>query len=333
MATLQNEFIQFHEAIKLGTYEENSSLRDKRDLLVTELTAALKGQLVPNTDKALTFTKLDQGSYAMNTGIKPQNGDYDIDVGINFDLTNDEYDSNALKQLVFDTLNKNHNRTVEFNRPCITVKYADGYHVDLAIYSNNNNDMHIAWGKRTSTEKLWYKADPKKLNKWVADVSTDGTQSAQFRRCVRALKKWKERKFTDNGNAAPPSIGLTIQARSAFIYQADSDVDALISITKSIKAGFSQQWDQDSEEWKWSTIAALPVEPYKDVYYKMTLIQMDNFYHKIADLVEALEAAKADESNHQASKILRKIFGDDFPLVEDSKKIAAAPYVATGLNA
>ena len=333
MATLQNEFVQFNEEIKLGAYDENKDLRDKRDMLVTELKDALKEELVPDTDKALTFTKLDQGSYAMNTGIKPKNSDFDIDVGINFDLTNEEYDSHALKQLVFDTLKKQHNRTVEFNRPCITVKYADGYHVDLAIYSNNNDDMHIAWGKQHSAEKLWYKADPKGLTKWVADVSTDDEQRAQFRRCVRALKKWKERKFSDDGNVAPPSIGLTIQARCAFTYQADSDLDALINITRSVKAGFSQQWDQDLQELKWSTATPLPVAPYKNVYYKMTQHQLDNFYHKIADLVEALEAAKADESGHQASKILRKIFGDDFPLVEDSKKTAAAPYVATGLNA
>ena len=74
MATLQNEFTQFNEKIKLGTYDENSILRDKRDLLVTELRDALKNELVPNTDRALTFTKLDLGSYAMNTGIKPKIG-------------------------------------------------------------------------------------------------------------------------------------------------------------------------------------------------------------------------------------------------------------------
>ena len=65
----------------------------------------------------------------------------------------------------------------------------------------------------------------------------------------------------------------------------------------------------------------------------MTLSQLDNFYHKTVDLVEALKAAKGEEAAHQASKILRKVFGDDFPLVEDSKKSAAAPYVVTGYNA
>ncbi len=334
MAKLQNEFTRFNDIIKLGTYDENADLRDKRDLLVAELKEALKDEVVPDTDRALTFTKLDQGSYAMNTGIKPINSDYDIDVGINFDLTNDEYDSNKLKKLVFDTLNKKHNRTVEFNRPCITVRYADGYHVDLVIYANNNGDMHIAWGKQHSVEnRCWYKADPKGLIKWVADVSREEEKRAQLRRCVRMLKKWKEDKFADNGNAAPPSIGLTIQARNAFIYKAESDLDVLINIADAIIAGFTHQREKDLDDWKWSTETLLPVQPKKDVYYKMTLSQLDNFYHRTVDLVEALKATKEEDSDHLASKILRKVFGGDFPLVEDSKKTAAAPYVVTGLNA
>ena len=148
MALLKSEFKEFHTTIKLDQYSENEKLRKKRDLLVSELKEKLKDEKVPDSDKKLTFTKFDQGSYAMNTGIKPKDDDYDIDVGIIFDITNEEYESNKLKQLVFNKLDKQHNRTVEFNRPCITVKYSDGYHVDLAIYSDNDDDYHIAWGKK-----------------------------------------------------------------------------------------------------------------------------------------------------------------------------------------
>ena len=96
MTILQSEFHTFHSNIKLGAYDENKTLRDKRDLLINELTEALKDEKIPGTDKPLTFKKFDQGSYAMNTGIKPKEDDYDIDVGIIFDITNDEYDSNKL---------------------------------------------------------------------------------------------------------------------------------------------------------------------------------------------------------------------------------------------
>lgn len=334
MSKLQKEFKQFHNNIKLGTYDENKKLRDKRDLLIDELRDALKDEKIPDTDRKLIFTKFDQGSYAMNTGIKPKDSDYDIDVGVIFDITNEEYDSNKLKKLVFDKLNKQHNRTVKFNRPCITVEYSDGYHVDLAIYSKNNDDLHIAWGKEFTTKnRCWYKSEPKELTKWVSDVSSITEESEQFRRSVRALKKWKERKFNDNGNEAPPSIGISIQARNNFIYSEDSDLDSLITITRSIKNNFNNKYDEESNSFKKSVITPLPVEPKKNVYYKMTLNQLDNFYYKVETLLEALEAADNEDSEHEASKILQKVFGDDFPLAEDSKKTQTKPYVPTGQNA
>jgi hypothetical protein len=334
MAKLQAQFITFNDTIKMGTYEENSILREKRDLLVDELRNSLTDEKIPGINKPLTFTKIDLGSYAMNTGVKPTSGHYDIDVGIIFDITNDEYDSNKLKKLVYDKLNKQHNRKVEFNTPCITVNYASGYHVDLPIYSKNNDDIHIAWGKEFATEnRKWWVADPKGLKQWVSDVATDAEHKKQFRRIARFLKKWKAKAFSDNGNNAPPSIGLTIQARNAFKYQADSDLDSLITVVQSIKNCFGQKLDVESFSYKWAIDVKLPVQPYKDVYYKMTLNQQDAFYTKVVNLLEALEAARDETSEHECNKILRKIFGSDFPLVEDSKQANTAPYVVTGYNA
>lgn len=334
MAKLQTQFLAFNNIIKMGTYEENATLRDKRDLLINELRNSLKDEKIPGSNKALTFTKMDLGSYAMNTGIKPNKGHYDIDVGIIFDITNDEYDSNKLKKLVFDKLNKQNNRTVLFNKPCITVNYASGYHVDLAIYSKNEDNYHIAWGKEFSIEnRKWWIADPNGLKKWVANVATETEHKKQFRRIARFLKKWKANAFSDNGNNAPPSIGLTIQARNSFRYQVDSDLDALITVVKGIKNSFIQIFDLESFSNKWTIDVKLPVQPKKNVYYKMTVNQQDTFYTKVAHLLEALEAARDENSEHESSKILRKIFGTDFPLVEDSKQANTAPYVITGNNA
>jgi len=331
MAKLQSEFNKFHETIKLKQYEENADLREKRDLLLDELKDKIKDEKVPGTDKKLTFRSINQGSYAMNTGIKPKNDDYDIDVGVIFDVTNDEYESSDLKKLVRDKLNK-WNRTVNYNRPCITVEYlSEDYHVDLAVYSDNNDDdIHIAWGKESSEEKVWYKSEPEKLTQWVADVSSNPDESAQFRRCVRYLKKWKEKHFTSNGNGAPPSIGLTIQARNAYGKNSD-DLDTLITIVKHIKDSF--RYDEDSFKYMKSIVVCLPVEPFKNVYYKMSLIQQNNFYEKIDALQEVLVSAALEESEHKASKLLRKAFGDEFPFVEDIKESKKKPYVTTGNNA
>jgi hypothetical protein len=37
MADLQTQFLGFHSAIKLGTYEENDFLREKRNLVIDQL--------------------------------------------------------------------------------------------------------------------------------------------------------------------------------------------------------------------------------------------------------------------------------------------------------
>jgi hypothetical protein len=338
VAILKSEFTKFHKTIKLDQYSENKNLKEKRDLLVNELTNRLIDETVPDSDKKLTFTKFDQGSYAMNTGIKPKNDDYDIDVGIVFDITNDEYDSNKLKQLVFDKLDGQHNRTVEFNRPCITVKYLGGYHVDLVLYSDNDADFHIAWGKKNSkTNRCWYKAQPKKLTSWVKNVSNQDNESAQFRRSVRYLKKWKLKHFSSTGNETPPSIGLTIQTRNAFhdysCYVEDNDLNALINVVKQIKNSFTTKFDLESMSSKKSVSIELPVSPYKDVYYKMTLKQLDNFSDKIDHLLEALENAIDENSAYEASKILQQVFGDDFPLAEDTKRSYVKPATVTGNNA
>ncbi len=334
MPKLQKEFIDFHDEIKLGTYDENQTLRDKRDLLIDELKQGLKDEKIPDTDTALTFTNFGQGSYAMHTGITPPDNDYDIDVGIVFDIKKGDYPPVKLKKLIRDTL-KRENRTVSIRRPCITIEYAAGYHVDLAVYAENSDDYHIAWGKEFSADPTWEKSEPKKLIDWVKDISTDANERLQYRRCVRYLKAWKEKHFSGDGNAMPPSIGLTIQAGSRFTYKEENDLDALISIISKIHNEFTNEYHEDSDSWKKSIKAYLPVSPFNDVYDQMTLIQTNNFYKKIDALLEALETARDEGDAHEASKILQRAFGDKFPLVE--KEVARTsntkPCITTGKSA
>ena len=333
MPILQAEFIKFHDNIRIGNYDENEILRDKRDMLIDELTKGLKDEKIPNTDTSLTFKKVDQGSYKMNTGIKPSDNDYDIDVGIRFDITSEEYDSKKLKTLVFNILDKQAKRNVYYNRPCVTIGYAAGYHVDLAIYCKNKGDTHIAWGKLNSSEHMWYESDPDGLTEWVRDVSTSSDERKQFRRCVKALKKWKEKKFSNDGNVAPPSIGLTIQAREAFVYKVNSDLEALIEIVESMYGSFVNIYDPDGEEFYYSINTDLPVAPNKNVYYKMTPKNQNGFYEKLGVLLETLQESFDEDNAHKSSKLLRKVFGDDFPLVENVIETKSAPFVTTGQSA
>ena len=76
----------------------------------------------------------------------------------------------------------------------------------------------------------------------------------------------------------------------------------------------------------------LPVAPGKNVYYKMTKKQLDNYYNKVDELVEALEAAQEEENLSESSTILNKVFGD-FPVISDAVKSNKQPYLPTGMSA
>ena len=164
MPTLQSAFRDFHDNIKLSNIDENATLREKRDILLKKLKDHISSDAAP-------YSSFNQGSYAMHTGISPDNGDFDIDVGLKFEVEKDDYpDPTVLKKWVRDAL-KGHTRSVEIRKPCVTVKYhredEDIYHVDFAIYAAKNADgkIYLARGKEfsDSENKFWEESDPQKF--------------------------------------------------------------------------------------------------------------------------------------------------------------------------
>ncbi|MEM6719177.1 MAG: nucleotidyltransferase [Bacteroidota bacterium] len=141
---LQTEFNAFHEKIKLHDKEDNKELRDKRDMLAEELRAYFKKKSEDEGTSRITFSIENQGSYSMGTGIRPlEDCDYDIDVMVLFNISKDDYAPVEVKKWVYEALNR-HNRTVEYKKPCVRVQYykngQETFHVDLALYANQNDD-------------------------------------------------------------------------------------------------------------------------------------------------------------------------------------------------
>src|SRR5262249_10837110 len=104
---------------------------------------------------------------------------------------------------------------------CVTVFYQkqgeDLYHVDLAIYSgaasNTDGRDYLAKGKATSAseQRFWEASDPQGIIDAMAG-RFKGQDAEQFRRTIRALKRWKDERFSKDGHAAPKGIALTIAA-------------------------------------------------------------------------------------------------------------------------
>ena len=121
MAEIQKYLEEFNDAIRLKGYEENSTLREKRDIILDKLKDGIKSYFKEKDENPPQYVTFNQGSYKLGTGIKPLDGDYDIDVGIKFNISISDYkDPVVVKKWVYESL-KNHTKKVEIRRPCVTV--------------------------------------------------------------------------------------------------------------------------------------------------------------------------------------------------------------------
>lgn len=341
MADLHKQFLVFHDTIKLGTYEENSILREKRDLLIDELKVKLKDK--KDDDYPQFVKKFDQGSYALGTGIKPiKDGDYDIDVGVLLDCYKEAYnDPVEVKEMVKECLT-HENRSVAVSRSCVTVTYvrdgADEYHVDLPIYARsefypNDEKYFLAKGRKslTSDQKYWQESDPIGLTTLINDLYKENNnydnggeqQRKQFRRIVRYLKRWRRHKNVD-----VHSITLTIMAYHWLVPNIDGNDDhrTTLNLINSILNQFISG----------RLTVSLPITPYNDLLESTDNEDMTRIKTAFETLRDNLQNALYDPDLHEASKTLRKSFGEDFPLVPkeaQSKKVESAPYVSTGSSA
>lgn len=330
---LQKYFEEFNKNIKMD-YDELAELVKKREILLKKL----------KKDKDLpSFSELNLGSYSMYTGVKPIGKDYDIDVGLRFNVSKDEYEPLELKEKVYDVLKNHTEYGAEIKRPCVTVNYKKNgeiaYHVDLAIYSyrdkdDTNSQLYLAWGKKNSSEeyKYWEEADPVELKDKIMNKFKDREQRNQYRRIIRYMKRWKNLKFSSSGNSEPPGIGITLLAyekfepkkwdllESKYIFD---DLEALICFVKNIKNLFIPIPISDSRELQYKIEYYLPVKPYTNVFSKMTVNQMTDFRNKIVKLLDDLEKVDEESDIVEQCKKLNKIFGRDFPIpskYKESKK-------------
>ena len=330
MPAVQKQFEEFHSAICFDEDDEKATLRQKRDTILDALRSNL-GDDVPS------FTNFNQGSYSMHTGVIPLDGNFDIDVGLIFDCGTDKYpDPVALKKKVRDAANTNF-RTVVIRRPCVTVNYVSGgetkYHVDLAVYTQDDEgNLYLAKGKENSAEehRIWEISDPKELTRLVCTAFDNALELAQYRRCIRYLKRWRQWQFT--GAGTPLSIVLTVAALHWFKPNFGTsgkpiDLLAMLDWVKEMLNNFSSEYREDGG-WHERLKVMLPVEPYIDLTAKRTAGQMQNFKERLEALRDALQASYYEELPEDACKLLKKQFGDDFKVPEKSETARAVAPVA-----
>lgn len=330
MAKVQSQFEAFHEAIKLKRFEENATLREKRDIIRNLLKERLPAVFEAYGEDNLVPRFRDQGSYQIGTGIKPLDGDYDIDQGLYFEVATSTYsDPVVLKQRVFAAL-VGHTKDVRIRRSCVTVFYQRDddsiYHVDIAVYADRiaNQDGHdwLAKGRENSATqyRIWEVSDPQGLANELHARFT-GTDLLQFRRVVRYLKRWRDENFPSDGSAAPLGIALTIAAYHHLqpIY-ADplageaQDLQAVRQVVVGLLEGFKSEWSDSRQQLTPRLVITLPVAPWNDLLIQMTDKQMASLQVQLQELAAALDAAESAVDPVEACETLQKVFGLEFPV-------------------
>ena len=327
--SIQSEFIDFHNRIKLD-YDVKAELTEKRDILLG---------ILRNSGKLPGFEEYNQGSYGMYLGVEPISGrEYDIDVGLRFNADKDDYEPMDIKNIIADVLKDHTEYGTTVKKPCVTVTYKkDGeaaYHVDLVTYlyedhTDKDSQLYLARGKESMPEEIyWEKSDPVGLVDYINNKVDKGNARDQFRRTIRYIKRWKNRRFNSAGHAEPASIGITLIVADNFVESSGDDLSALLSAVKSIQNLFQTVKYEDGR-WlyriKYPMPYSLNFENDTDAFEKMTDIQMTDFKEKLEKLVRDLEAVQNEPDEVEQCRKLQKIFGDDFH-VPEAKNVSKAQH-------
>jgi hypothetical protein len=301
MSAFQPLFRRFHETIQLKRHGESAELIQKSDRILTRLRENLP----------FSFRPFFQGSYVMGTGVKPLNGDYDIDIGIEFDLDPRQNDPVKLKELVYRAVSE-HTTKVDWRNPCITVYYQEAreviYHVDLAILARDpaSGTLYLARGKQNALpEQRKWQADDRKG--FMADLERrfSGEDAGQFCRVIRYLKRWKDVHFPSEGRAAPTGLALTVAAyhwfRPAKTGYHDATYDDLAATTALVRAMHQSFGSRLS--------LRFPRAPQDDVFARMNEQQMKEFRERLDKLLGWLDEAERTQSVAP----LQRAFGQHFP--------------------
>jgi hypothetical protein len=322
MANVQKQFEQFHYAIRMD-YEHSSTLREKRDIILNRIRKHLADNKRP------AFAELLQGSYKMKTGVIPiEDLEYDIDVGLRFSFKENDFTAEDVRKWVFEAVDGHTQKVVE-KGPCIRVTYSDGYHVDLVSYACWDDVAGITQYRLAHKDNGWVPADPPALLDFVkearepySDTKDTSTQTDQFRRCVRYLRRWDDKASPEVSNEKPTGLAFVLLSVKhlvprTFLAGGPDDRSALYELA----------WAAANTIGRIS--AYKPTPQYEDMFGRISKNGMEALKGRFASLCNALTRADNELDPVDACEILREQFGDDFPVPapEDTATKTAAPAV------
>ena len=262
MANCSRLFRDYNTAIRLSD-SDREKLKEARNSLRGRMKDAYNK--FPNEDRMTHEIEFQsQGSFVMDTIIKPSEADFDLDDGVYFkgNLTEEQRSSTQIfHDIIIKAIDRNDEIEEIIDKPtCVRVKYYNkylerdlGFHIDLPIYYaeayespelahtkegwiESNPVEFIAWFEekaKSNFDKKYLYENVKyftEYESWLSDIRKKDTQ---LRRIVRYLKSWADLKRKE----MPCGIVMSILVANNYIENERDDIalrDTLVEIKNDI---------------------------------------------------------------------------------------------------
>lgn len=223
-----NSFYDDH--VRLGA-ERRKKLASQRDACLARLKTGMRllGEKRSTTYRSYERS-IGQGSYAMHTLNQHPNDEYDIDEAVVF--LGDDLPTTALeaRKRVADALLEaggNFRLEPEARTNAVTVWYADGSHVDLAIYREVSDGIFGLGTKLEHAGADWGARDPMAITNWFngkVDDLSPGLLAAVREQQLRRVVRWVKSFARSRASWSLPG-GMILSALAVESYRPDSQRD------------------------------------------------------------------------------------------------------------
>ena len=302
MYDLSSKFNTFYSTYVILPQTDRDELHKKKELNIQRLKDGLKEYNEENGTSYSVVETCVQGSIAMSTIVQNENNDYDIDIAVVFDKSVlGDKGAQSTRNMVANALKrktKQFNAKPEVKTSCVRVRYADGYHIDFAVYRRY-------WDAKTRENKYehageeWTERELKGLTDWF--IAQNNATDKKLRKVIRLSKMFC--KSRDEWKNMPSGLLQTIlcDEKLQFIY---SRIDELFYYTMK---EIVNRLDKD-------TSVVAPVDNGRDLTpRKIDRQKMINWKNRLKSKLEDLEVLfKDDCSRNDALQAWYGFFNHDY---------------------
>lgn len=285
MFDLSSKFNTFYSSHVVLPQDEQNKLYQKKDLNIKRLKEGLADYNVENKTSFQIVETCVQGSVAMSTVTQNEDNDYDIDVAVVFNKTDlGDKGPQATRNMVANALRrktKQFNAEPEVKTSCVRIKYAEGYHVDFAVYRRYLSNGE--W-KYEHAGSEWEERDLSGITDWFK--TQNSASGGDLRKVVRLSKMFCNSR--DSWVNMPSGLLQTVLCNENLQYY--SRVDEL----------FYNTMTRIVERLESDTSVTAPVDNGRALTPRKSDIQkMTNWKNRLKSKLEDLEVLFKDDCNEE----------------------------------